>query len=342
MKAVRFVGAKKPLELHEVPLPEIGQGDVLVRVRAAGICHSDVHYRTGIAKMDRYPITLGHEVAGVIEAVGENVGTLHIGDRVSLHYLITCGTCDYCFTGHEQFCSQANMLGKDVDGGYAEYISVPAKNAVILPDAIPFEEGATLMCASATALHALLKSRMSEGNTVAIFGIGGLGISAVQLAIAMGATAVFAIDLNADKLALAESYGAIGINPIKTDPVQMIRKLSGGRGVDVVLEMIGLPITQNQAIRSASPMGRVVMVGLSDQPVLVDIYREILGKEIELIGSNDHNLHELSLLMQYASDGRLDTSRVVSRIVPLDAVAINEVLDSLERFDGGVRSVIVP
>ena len=106
--------------------------------------------------------------------------------------------------------------------------------------------------------------------------------------------------------------------------------------------MIGLPITQNQAIRSASPMGRVVMVGLSDQPVLVDIYREILGKEIELIGSNDHNLHELSLLMQYASDGRLDTSRVVSRIVPLDAVAINEVLDSLERFDGGVRSVIVP
>ncbi len=342
MKAVRFVGANKPLELQDVPLPEIGPGDILVKVKAAGICHSDVHYRAGIARMDNCPLTLGHEVAGVIEATGEDVGTLHIGDRVCLHYLVTCGTCDFCRAGHEQFCPQARMIGRHCDGGYAEYIAVPAKNAVILPDIIPFEQGATLMCASATALHSLLKGRISDSNIVAIFGIGGLGISAVQLARAMGAATVFAIDLNADKLTLAESYGAIGINAAKVDPVKKIRELSGYRGADVVLEMIGLPLTQSQAIRSVAPMGRVVMVGLSDKPVLVDIYREILGNEVELIGSNDHNLHELYLLMEYASSGRLDTSRVVSRTVPLDADAINEVLDSLEKFDGGVRTVIVP
>src|SRR5512136_1953464 len=182
MKAVRMVQVRQPLENQELPVPTIGESDVLVRVRAAGICHSDVHYRAGRSPVRPLPMTLGHEVAGVVEQAGPQVTSVKIGDRVCLHYNITCGACYYCSTGNEQFCGQRLMLGHYTYGGYAEYIAVPARNAIPLPDEIPFEQGATLMCASATALHALRKSRLKAGGTAAIFGVGGLGISAVQLA----------------------------------------------------------------------------------------------------------------------------------------------------------------
>ena len=159
MKAVRMVETGKPLELQQIPIPSAGEEDVLVRVRAAGICHSDAHYRAGRSSMGRMPITLGHEVAGEVEWVGSMVTNVRAGNRVCLHYNISCGTCYYCQSGKEQFCTTVKMIGHHIDGGYAEYIAVPAQNAMPLPDEISFEEGATLMCASATALHALRRGR---------------------------------------------------------------------------------------------------------------------------------------------------------------------------------------
>ena len=154
MKAIRMVEAGKPLELQEIPIPNIGDKDILVCVRAAGICHSDAHYRAGRSSMGMMPITLGHEVAGIVERVGAQVTNVKTGERICLHYNISCGDCYYCSTGNEQFCSTVKMIGHHVDGGYAEYIAVPARNAIPLPDEIPFEAGATLMCASATAWRA--------------------------------------------------------------------------------------------------------------------------------------------------------------------------------------------
>jgi len=171
MKAVRMVEAGKPLELQHIPIPSISEKDILVRVRAAGICHSDAHYRAGRSSMGKMPITLGHEVAGEVEWVGSQVSTIKAGERVALHYNISCGDCYYCNTGNEQFCTTVKMLGHHVDGGYAEYVAVPARNAISLPDEISFEEGATLMCASATAFHALHKGRVKAGETVAVFGV---------------------------------------------------------------------------------------------------------------------------------------------------------------------------
>src|SRR3954447_26393544 len=197
-------GWGKPLEMQEIPIPEVGREDILVRVRAAGICHSDVHYRAGKSPVYPLPMTLGHEVAGIVEQVGADVTRARVGDRVALHYNVTCGDCYRCSTGDEQFCEHgAAMLGHHRDGGYAEYIVVPARNAVPLPEEIPFEQGATLMCASATAYHVLRKSRLRAGETVAVFGAGGLGQSAVQLARAFGALDVFAVDINESKLHLA-------------------------------------------------------------------------------------------------------------------------------------------
>jgi 2-desacetyl-2-hydroxyethyl bacteriochlorophyllide A dehydrogenase len=342
MKAVRMIEVGQPLQLQEIPMPVVGDGDILVRVRAAGICHSDVHYRAGRSPVHPLPLTLGHEVAGVVEQVGGHVSRIALGDRVCLHYNITCGECYYCSTGSEQFCGDVLMLGHYTNGGYAEYIAVPARNAVVLPDEIPFEQGATLMCASATAFHALRKARLKAGETAAVFGVGGLGMSAIQLARAFGALDVFAVDINADKLRLAQQYGAIPVPVRSNDPVAEIRRLTNGKGVDVALELIGLPQTMKQAIQSLAVMGRAALVGIADQPLEIDTYRELLGKEAEVIGTNDHLLQELPLLIELTRRGQLDLSEVVTRTVPLEADAINQVLDNLEHFRGAVRTVIVP
>ncbi len=342
MKAVRFVGVKQALEMQDIPIPEIGERDILVKVKAAGICHSDAHYRGGISPVKPVPLTLGHEVAGVVEKIGKQVTNVKVGDRVCLHYNITCGDCYHCSTGNDQFCEKVLMLGHYTNGGYAEYIAIPARNAIHLPDEIPFEQGATLMCASATAFHALKKSRIRAGERVAIFGVGGLGQSAIQLAKAFGAIEVFAIDINREKLNLAKSYGAIPVNARDVNPVDEIKKLTNNKGVDVAIEMIGLSQTMKQAIQIAGVMGRVVIVGLSSQPIEVNTYTEILGNEVELIGSNDHHLAELPLLVDLARRKILDTSKIVTKTVPLDAEEINQVLDNLENFSSDVRTVIVP
>ena len=342
MKAIRFTGAKQPLEMQEIPIPEIGERDILVKVKAAGICHSDAHYRAGISPVRPVPLTLGHEVAGVVKKIGTQVTSVKIGDRVALHYNISCGDCYHCSTGNDQFCEKVLMLGHYTNGGYAEYISVPARNAIQLPDEIPFEQGATLMCASATAFHALRKSRLKGGERVAIFGVGGLGQSAVQLAKAFGAIEVYAIDINEDKLNLAKQYGAIPVNSKKVDAVAEINNLTHGKGVDVAIEMIGLQQTMKQAIQVAGVMGRAVIVGLSNKLIEIDTYNELIGNEVELIGSNDHHLQELPLLVEMARKKVLDTSHIVTKTIPLDADAINQTLDELENFSGDVRTVIVP
>lgn len=342
MKAIRFIGAKQPLEMQEIPIPEIGERDILVKVKAAGICHSDAHYRAGISPVHPIPLTLGHEVAGIVEKVGAQVTNTKAGDRVALHYNISCGDCYHCSTGNDQFCEKVLMLGHYTNGGYAEYICVPARNAILLPDEIPFEQGATLMCASATAFHALRKSRLKGGERVAIFGVGGLGQSAVQLAKAFGAIEVFAVDINEDKLNLAKQYGAFPINSTKVDAVSEIKKLTLGKGVDVAIEMIGLQQTMKQAVQVAGALGRVVIVGLSKTPLEIDTYNELIGNEVELIGSNDHHLQELHLLVEMARKKVLDTSHIVTKTIPLDMDAVNRALDELEKFSGDIRTVIVP
>ncbi|MFL5735253.1 MAG: alcohol dehydrogenase catalytic domain-containing protein [Chloroflexia bacterium] len=342
MKAVRLVEAPGLLQLQDISVPTIGDGDVLIRVRAAGICHTDVHYRTGDSPVRPLPRTLGHEVAGVVERVGRQVTTVREGHRVCVHYVLSCGRCRYCMAGQEQFCVEGSMIGRYVDGGYAEYLAVPERNAVPLPAEIPFEHGAILMCSSVTSLHALRKARLQGGESVAVFGIGGLGISAIQLARALGALEVYGVDINAPKLGLAEKYGAVPVDAGSVDPVAEIMRLTQGRGVDVALELIGLPLTMKQAVRSLAVMGRAVVAGITDRPLEVDTYRELLGREAEIIGTNDHLLSELPLLLELTRCGKLDLSEAVTATVPLDAGAINAAMDELEHYGSSVRTVIVP
>ncbi len=224
MKAIRLLKTGSPLEEQEVAVPQVGARDVLIRVMAAGICHSDAHYRAGVSQLKSLPLTLGHEIAGVVENVGTEVRRFAAGDRVCVHYLATCGQCDYCENGTEQFCLTGQMLGNHRDGGYAEFVVVPERSVFRLPAEIPFEQGAILMCSSATSLHALNKARLRPGETVAIYGVGGLGISALQLARISGAAEVFAVDINPRKLELATRFGAIPVNALAGDPVNQIQE----------------------------------------------------------------------------------------------------------------------
>jgi propanol-preferring alcohol dehydrogenase len=197
------------------------------------------------------------------------------------------------------------------------------------------------MCASATAFHALRRGRVKAGETVAVFGVGGLGVSAIQLAKALGAVEVYAVDIKRDKLELASEYGAIPVDATRVDVVEEIRALTEGKGVDVAMEMIGLPATMKQTIESLGVLGRAVIVGLSQVPLEVHPYHTLIGQEAEIIGSNDHLLHELPTLIEMAREKVLDTSRVVSQKLPLDAEKINQRLDDLENFTDDVRAVIV-
>ena len=342
MKAIRLTKIRAPLEEHAIEIPGVGANDIFIRVCAAGICHSDAHYRAGVSPVRQLPITLGHEIAGVVERTGPDVANFKTGDRVCVHYLVTCGTCSFCRGGNEQFCPSAEMIGKHRDGGYGEFIVVPDRSVFRLPDQIPFEQGAILMCSSATSLHALNKARFREGETVAVFGAGGLGISAIQLALHLGAAKVFAIDINPSKLALAARFGAVPINAAETDPIESIRQMTNGDGVDVALELVGLPVTMRQAVQSLGTLGRAALVGLSQETFQIAPYFELLNKEAEVIGVSDHLASEIPMLLELARARKLDLSHGVIRTIPLHAAAVNSTLQSLEDFGDDVRVVIVP
>src|SRR5213596_751733 len=340
MKSVRLVEIGKPLEEADVPIPEIGSSDILIRVAAAGICHSDVHYRGGISKIDDLPLTLGHEVAGYVELVGRDVTNVLPRDRVCVHYLVHCGTCEFCVRGLEQFCRSGQMIGRHRDGGYAEFIKVPGANAFSLPDEIPFEVGAIMMCSSATALHALNKARFKPGESVAIFGFGGLGFSALQLARALDCGDVYVVEINRVKLTSAAKLGAIAIDARSADPVEQIKKATAGTGVDVALELIGSAKTMRQAVLCLAPLGRAALVGLTAESMSIHPYTELINKEAEIIGVSDHLATEFPALMEFARSGKLRFPPETLRLVDLDAAQINAALDALEDSIDHVRTVI--
>jgi D-arabinose 1-dehydrogenase-like Zn-dependent alcohol dehydrogenase len=342
MRAVQLTQIGEPLEDADVPIPEIGPANVLIRVAAAGICHSDAHYRAGISKIDYLPLTLGHEIAGRVEQIGSDVANVSVGDRVCVHYLVHCGTCEFCVRGLEQFCRSAQMIGKHRDGGYAEFIRVPCANAFPLPDEIPFEVGAIIMCSSATALHALNKARLKAGESVAIFGFGGLGFSALQLARALGCGQIYVVEINPAKLATAASMGAIAIDARTADPVEQIKTATAGRGVDIALELIGSAKAMRQAVLCLATLGRAALVGLTAESMPIFPYTELINKEAEIIGVSDHLASELPPLLEFARSRKLRFPPEVLRVVDLDALQINAALDLLQDSIDHVRTVIVP
>lgn len=298
MRAIRMTAAKQPLVEQIAADPVPAEGEIVVEVRCAGICHSDAHYRADASRV-RLPLTLGHEIAGVVAGTNQ---------RVALHYLMPNG----------------DMLGKERDGGYAERIAVPAANAVPIPDEVPFEQAAIMMCSTATALHALRVAGFRAGQSLGIIGFGGLGISALQLARALGASRVVAADVVPEKLALARSMGAE----------------TGALDTDVVVDFAGHAPAALAALRAMKPGGTLVLVAINLRDFTFDAYADVLARERRIAGCADHTREELVELMELARRGAIDLSGAITRRVPLDAAAINAVLDELEAGTAHLRTII--
>lgn len=339
MHAVRLFHHGRPLADTTTPDPAPGPGEILIEVRAAGICHSDAHYRAEPGRAT-LPITLGHEIAGIVVDFADDVEDVFPGDRVALHYLISCGACAACRRYGEQFCVNGEMLGKDRDGGFAERIVVPAQNAVPIPDEVSFAEAAVMMCSTATAYHALQLSGLHHDESLAIIGFGGLGASAVQLAGVFGAREIFAVDIVPAKLEQAESFGAAPIGASRGGFRDALLSATGGRGVDVALDFTGNQAACADALRSLAPGGRLMLVAINLRSLPFDPYTDVLGRERRIIGCSDHRRGELFDLMELARRGEIDLGRVITRRVPLEASSINTVLDELDRGTNHLRTVV--
>jgi D-arabinose 1-dehydrogenase-like Zn-dependent alcohol dehydrogenase len=236
--------------LEDIPVPSVGQNDILIRVKAAGICGSDLHFKHGRVKVDassaltrKLPWTLGHEIAGVVHKVGTNVKGLAEGDRVSVNYKLSDGNCKYCNRGLDNLCVNGRALGgSGGEGGYAEYVLVPARNVLILPKEIPMDQGAIVACAVATSYHAVtIAGGIRPGDSVSVFGVGGVGMHAVEWASVLGASKVMAVDVVEDKLSNAKQFGATDtINAGSEDPVKAILDITNGEGADIALDCAGV------------------------------------------------------------------------------------------------------
>jgi propanol-preferring alcohol dehydrogenase len=334
MIAARLHEINRQLRIDRLRVPSVSADEVLVRVRAAGICHSDINYLEGIGKVGKLPITLGHEIAGTIARRGSKVRGLGEGDRVLVHYVVSCGRCTFCRTQRENYCLNYRMIGKDMDGGFAEYVKVPARSIVKLPEPLPFTQAAIVGCAVSTAHHALKRARVKPGEAVAVFGVGGLGMHAIQLAKKIfKARLVIAVDVQDWKLKKARHFGATAtVNAADRDTEEAIKRITDGEFADVAIDFVGRSSSMTQAVASVGKGGRVVIVGISRDNLQLSPYQTLIGKEMELIGVDDHLKGELTQLLQFIRTRKLDLSQSVTHTLPLEK--INDGLQILKSGEG--------
>jgi len=340
MKAALLHRIGDGLRIDRVHVPKIGTNDVLVDVKAAGVCHSDINYRDGVSRVGKLPIILGHEIAGIVAKVGNHVEGLERGDKVCVHYVISCGKCGFCRDGRENLCEEYQMIGKDVDGGFAEYVKVPARNVLKLKS-VSFEEGAIIGCAVSTAFHALKRARVVGGETVVVYGVGGVGLHAVQLAAKIfKAGNIIAVDISKGKLKLAEKLGAKEVvNAVEEDPVERVHAVTDGRLADIALDFVGLRETIEKAIYCVGKGGKMVMVGIGIEKITVSPYKILIGKEMDFIGVNDHLKVETAQLIEFVDSGRINLSDSITHRISLDD--LNNGIDIVKKRIGEPIRVVV-
>lgn len=340
MKAAVFYAGDQPLKIEEVPTPTPAPGEALIKVAACGVCHTDLHYLDhGVPTFKKPPLILGHEVSGVIAALGGGASPWKEGDRVLLPAVYGCGQCAMCRTGRENVCEKMVMFGNNVDGGYAEYIIAPAKDLLRLPDELPLEEGAIIADAVTTPYHAVVnRGDLKPGDQVVVFGCGGIGLNLVQIAAALGGN-VIAVDILPEKLDWARQLGArITLNGRDYERIDKeIRKLTGG-GADIGFEAIGNPITQAQTFASLRTGGRFVVVGFSAQPMSLDIGR-VMYREMEIVGSLGCRAVDYPRVLELARQNKIKVKELVTARFALEE--INLAFDVLRRGEG-IRSIIIP
>jgi 6-hydroxycyclohex-1-ene-1-carbonyl-CoA dehydrogenase len=340
MRAAVFYDKSQLLKIENVPVPGITDNDVLVKVAACGLCRTDLHYIHGLPTAKKPPIILGHEISGTVSELGARVTKFKKGDRVLIPPVFACGTCHYCRTGRGTICEKQTMVGNHRDGGFAEYVAVPASDIFSLPEPIPLHEGAIIADAISTPYHAVVnRGRVQPGENVLVIGCGGVGLSLVQMATLAGGN-VTAVDIFDEKLEQAKKFGATGvINAKNVESVSKAVKKSTGGGADIAFEVIGNPPTIEEAFKAVRWGGRVIVVGYSHEDVKFNAGR-IMFCEIEIKGSLGCGLQDYPKIIEMARHGKLKIKEMVTHRYKLDE--INEGFKLLEKGDPSlIRSIVV-
>lgn len=340
MRAAIFTGPKARLELGTVARPEPRTGELLVKVTACGLCHSDLHYMDhGVPTFKSPPLVLGHEISGTVVRVGTGVDQARIGTSVLLAPVTSCGECAMCRTGRENVCTAQKMLGNSIDGGFAEFVVAPSRDAFEIPPEVPAEEACVVADAFTTAFHAVTRrARVEAGEQVVVIGCGGLGLSVVQIAALVGAR-VIAVDVDPRKLALARELGAsVAIDARDGDAAKRVRAEAGG-GADVAIEAIGNPKTQEQALASLRTGGRLVLLGFAAENMSLPGGR-VTYREISVIGTLGCRPIDFPVVLDLVRRGRLVLGPLVTHRHTLDR--INEGFDALRRGEGVRHIVVMP
>jgi alcohol dehydrogenase len=324
MRAAVFEEFGKPLSIRDVPDPSPVEGGLVVRVEATGLCRSDWHGWMGHDPDIRLPHVPGHELAGVVAAVGKGVRRWKAGDRVTLPFVCGCGTCPQCASGNHQVCDRQSQPGFTHWGSFAEFVSVDYAdlNVVGLPEEVDFVTAASLGCRFATSFRAIVdQGRVGAGEWVAVHGCGGVGLSAIMIASAAGA-AVVAVDIAEDKLAFARSVGARAtVNASKVgDVAAAVLDLSGG-GAHLSIDALGSPTTCYNSISCLRKRGRHVQVGLmlggqNEPRVPMD---KVIARELEILGSHGIQAHRYPAIFEMMSSGKLRPEILVGRRITLEA-----------------------
>jgi D-arabinose 1-dehydrogenase-like Zn-dependent alcohol dehydrogenase len=338
MKAAVMEAYREPLVVREVPDPKPGPGGAVVRVEANGICRSDWHGWAGDwPTFFDLPHVLGHEMCGVVEEVGAEVRNVTPGMRVIVPFSSGDGTCPWCMTGKAHLCDNPITVGFTTWGGFAQFVAIDHAdfNLVELPEEVDFVAGAGMGCRYMTAFHGIAdRARVQAGEWVAVHGCGGVGLSAVQIASALGAN-VIGIDIGADKLEFAKELGAVAVVDASesNNPGRAVREITGG-GAHVSVDALGIEATCRNAIKSLRQRGRHIQIGITtgaakgDLSVPIDA---IVNKEIQILGSRGMPVTEFPAMLRMVAAGRLNPGKLVTRKVTLEETA--EVIAAMDSYD---------
>lgn len=342
MKAAVFHGPNQPLKIEQVETPRPGPQEILVKIAACGVCNTDLHYIDhGVPTFKKPPMILGHEPSGIVEEAGSEVKNFIAGDRVLIPPVFSCGTCQNCRLGRENICFNMIMLGNHINGAFAEYTKVPAKDCQPLPDDLPLEEASIIADAISTPYHAVKnRAQVRPGDSVVVFGCGGVGINVVQMAAAAGGS-VIAVDLVDKKLEVARKLGARHtVNASDKDDkalIKEIRALTGG-GADIAIEVIGNPRTIELASSCVRTGGLHCQVGYTHHTVPMNAGR-LMFREIEIKGSLGCRPVDYPKIIEMVRSGKIALEPVISHRFKLED--INKAFDLMRKGES-LRSIVIP
>ena len=336
MRAAVLHAFKKPLEFEDVPRPVLNEGELLIQVEACGVCHSDLHVADGdwaqFTAITKLPLILGHEIAGRVVERGSAVKGFQTGDRAGVPWIYwTCGECEFCREGNENLCLRQKITGLTVDGGFADFVKVPASHAIRIPEGLSITDAAPLFCAGVTVYRALRQAKISVGQRLAIFGIGGLGHVAVQIGKELGAE-VIAIDMAEAKLQLAESLGAS--NCMNAASTNVAKELRAKGGVHVALVTSAAKAAYDTAFACLRPTGILLAVGLPSENICFPPIM-MAAKEVRIQASAVGTRKDLSEVLALAAKGKI-RCHVATR--PLSEV--NVVMEQLRQAQVSGRIVL--